>query len=155
MVRKSAPALKEMCGVQDAQQVRRHALLQPGALGGDDARLPEYFAVMGVSARQPATVPGKEPRLRLHPAVVRAERREQRGAERDVAITPALPLLNVNQHAPAVDVRDLQMPQFRIPHAGWSKTISIVRCERLCAALINRVTSSTLRICGNRRGTFG
>ena len=35
------------------------------------------------------------------------------------------------------------------------RTISIVRCDRLSAASINRVTSSTLRICGSRRGAFG
>ena len=73
---------------------------------------------MGVSARQPATVPGNSHACRLHPAVVHAQRREQRGAQRDVAITAALPVLNVNQHAPAVDVRDLQMAQLRVPHAG-------------------------------------
>ena len=35
------------------------------------------------------------------------------------------------------------------------RTISIVRCDRLSAASINRATSSTLRICGSRRGAFG
>ena len=35
------------------------------------------------------------------------------------------------------------------------RTISIVRCDRLSAASISRATSSTLRICGSRRGAFG
>jgi hypothetical protein len=32
------------------------------------------------------------------------------------------------------------------------RTISIVLCDRLAAASINRATSSTLRMWGNRRG---
>ena len=31
---------QEMCGVRMAQQMRRHALPQPGALGGDDDTRP-------------------------------------------------------------------------------------------------------------------
>ena len=42
---------------------------------------------------------------------------------------------------------------FRMP-VEYS-TISIVRCDKFCAALIKCVTSSTLRIVGSRRGALG
>ena len=89
-----------------------------GAAGGDDARAPEDLRRDRRVGAPPRDRPRKEPRLRSHPAVVRAQRRQQGRAERDVAIPPALAPLNVNQHAPTVDVRNLQMPQLRIPHAG-------------------------------------
>jgi hypothetical protein len=47
----------------------------------------------------------------------------------------------------------LRISAFRIP-VEYS-TISIVRSLRLRAASITRVTSSTVRIVGSRRGTFG
>ena len=73
---------------------------------------------MGLSARQPCDGPGKQPRLRPHPPVVHAQRRQQRGAQRHVPIAPPFAPLDVNQHPPAVDVGDLQMAQLRVPHAG-------------------------------------
>ena len=47
----------------------------------------------------------------------------------------------------------LRISAFRIP-VEYS-TINIVRSVSVRAASINRVTSSTVRIIGNRRGTFG
>ena len=47
----------------------------------------------------------------------------------------------------------LRSSAFRMP-VEYS-TISIVRSVRVRAASISRVTSSTVRIVGNRRGTFG
>ena len=99
---------------------------------------------------------GKQPRLRPHPAVVHAQRREQRRAERHVAIASALPVLNVNQHAPAVDVArpaDAAAPRSACRSStGPSASCGATDCR---AASISRATSSTLRICGSRRGTFG
>ena len=47
----------------------------------------------------------------------------------------------------------MSMAALRMPVEYSS--IRIVRCIRLCAAAITCATSSRLRICGNRRGTFG
>ena len=50
-----------------------------------------------------------------------AELFEQNGAEHHVAVLAALAALDVNHHAPAIDVGDLEARQFRIPHAGGVK----------------------------------
>jgi len=41
-----------------AHEVRRAALAQTGATGRDHARVQSTLGVMGLSARQPSTVPG-------------------------------------------------------------------------------------------------
>ena len=54
-------------------------------------------------------VSGEEIGLRPHPAVVLAQRREQRRTEGDLAIVAALAALDADHHALAVDVADLQL----------------------------------------------
>ena len=108
--------------------------------------------MIGLSARQPAIVPGKQPRLRLHPAPVHAQRLQQRRAERDVPIATAFAALDVNQHRRLSMSRTCRcrISAFRMP-VEYS-TISIVRSVSVRAASISRVTSSTVRIVGSRRG---
>jgi hypothetical protein len=99
-------------------QMGRHALAQPRPLCGNDARLPEDLGGDGRVGAPAVDSPRKQPRLRPHLPVVHAERGEERGAEGDVAVAPALPMSDVTQHAPAVDVPNLQMPELGIPHTG-------------------------------------
>ena len=113
------------------------------------------FVVMGLVSAPTIDRAREEVRLRSHPAVVLTQSRSSVGTERHVAIAATLPSLDMNQHAPAIDVPDLQLAQFRIAHAGRDKTISIVRCDSPSAASITRAFSSTLRICGSRRGALG
>src|SRR5512144_88234 len=54
---------------------------------------------------------------RFLPAPVFAQRLEQLRTERDVTVFAALPLPDVNHHAIAVDIVDLQRYQFCTPHA--------------------------------------
>ena len=43
---------------------------------------------------------------------------EQLWTEDDIAILPAFSLANMDQHATAIDILDLQLDQFLAPHAG-------------------------------------
>ena len=52
------------------------------------------------------------------PAPVITKFIEQPRAEHDFAILSAFTLPNMNQHAGAIDVADLQMNQFLAPHSG-------------------------------------
>ena len=51
-------AFQQVCGIRMVHEVRRAAFAEPGATGRDDTSLPEDLGVMGLSARQPSTVPG-------------------------------------------------------------------------------------------------
>ncbi len=80
---------------------------QPRALARQDARFPEDLRRDGRVGAPARDGPREEPGLGPHPAVVHTQRRQHGRTPRDVAIASALAPLNVNQHAPAVDVFDL------------------------------------------------
>ena len=61
---------------------------------------------------------GKQMGLRPHPAVILAQRPEQIGTERHVTIFAALALADVDEHALAVDVFDLEVAHLGSPHTG-------------------------------------
>src|SRR4029453_3342314 len=103
-----------MRGVRVTKQMGRDAFLELGTPRRVATRIPydlrgdRLFRAPGLDRA------GKQPRLRPHPLVVHAERLQKAGAERHVAITPALAVLNVNQHASTVDVADLQVAELGV-----------------------------------------
>jgi len=60
---------------------------------------------------------GKQIYLRLAPAPVGAQRLEQRRAQRQIPILAALAFHHADDHAPAVDVTNLQTGNFGTAHA--------------------------------------
>ena len=52
---------------------------------------------------------GKQICLRLHPAPILAQGVQQLRGQQDVAVTAALALANMNDHAFAVDIADLEV----------------------------------------------
>ena len=66
----------------------------------------------------PAVVrPREEIGLRSHPAVVLAQRGEQRRTEGNLAIAAALALLDAEHHALAIDVADFELARFAAAQA--------------------------------------
>jgi hypothetical protein len=61
---------------------------------------------------------GKEPVLRLAPAPVQAQQPQQPGRKRDLARKLALALADVDDHALAVDIGDLQVQCFLTAKPG-------------------------------------
>ena len=89
------------------EKIRRQAHSLPNHLRGDGRIGPP--AVMR---------PGEEIGPRPHPAVVLAQRGEERGTEGDLAIATALALLDPEHHALAIDVADFQLARFAAAQAG-------------------------------------
>ena len=86
---------------------------KPGALSGVLTRSPEDLGSDGMTCGVPS-VAGKQPLCRLapEPAPVDAQRIEQLRAEHDIAVLASLASLDMNHHALAVDIADLQMRRF-------------------------------------------
>ena len=61
---------------------------------------------------------GEEIRLRAHPAVVLAEGREERRAERHLPIDSALPAFDADDHPLTIDMAHLQMTELAPTQAG-------------------------------------
>ena len=122
-----------------AKQMRGDAFLDPGVLGRFLAGLPDVFVVIGTSARQPFSIAGEQPRLRLHPAPVLTECFKQFPAQWHIPVASAFAVTDVDDVALAVDVADLQSGTSR-PGACLSSraVIRIARWFRLLAASISR-----------------
>jgi hypothetical protein len=60
----------------------------------------------------------KEPQARLCLPPIRPQEAEQLRREHDVAVLLAFPLPNAQHHARTVNIRDVQVTQFRDPEAG-------------------------------------
>src|SRR6266404_226225 len=80
--------------------------------------LPDYFRGDRRVGPPPVVRPRKEIGFRLHPAVVRAQRGEQRRAEGDLAIATTLALLDSEHHALAINVADFELARFAAAQAG-------------------------------------
>src|SRR6478672_3833899 len=106
-----------MRGEAVPQGVRMNLLVgKPGTLGGRLAGRPQNLGCHGSIPCVPR-ISGKQPHfwLVLECAPVVAQSIEQPGAEHHIAIPVALATVDVNDHAPAVDILDLQMRRFRPP----------------------------------------
>src|SRR5271157_894675 len=86
---------------------------QAGALSGILTGCPENLGGNGITCGMPS-VAGKQPLCRLasEPAPVSAQRFEKLRAQHDVSVQAALASPDVNDHALAVDIADLQTSYF-------------------------------------------
>ena len=75
------------------------------------------FDVIGRVGTPAVVRPGEEIGPRPHPAVVLTQGGEERRAEGDLAIAPALALLDPEHHALAIDVADFQLARFAATQA--------------------------------------
>ena len=102
-----------------AEDVGIHLLLNPGTAGGILAGVARCLGIHGLIAAVPA-IPWKQPDTGsfAQPPPVRAQFFEQDRAEHHVAILATLAALDVENHALAVHVADLQASQLRIANAS-------------------------------------
>jgi hypothetical protein len=119
MVRRSVPALKQMRGEAVSQGMRMQRFLNIGTLGGLAAGVPDDLRVNGIVGGMPLTS-GKKPGLRFttQTAIMFPQRGQQVGAEHDIAIFASLASLNMDHHALAVDIGNLETGQFGPPHSS-------------------------------------
>ena len=98
--------------------MRRDAFVDAGLPRGQAHGLPDHLR--GDRRISPPAVvrPREEIGARSHPAVVLAQRREQRWTEGDLAIAAALALLDPEHHALAIDVTDFELARFAAAPAG-------------------------------------
>ena len=99
------------------QQMRAHGFRDSGSLSRFPARLPQNFGRDGLVGAGAVDRPGEHVGLRLHPAPVLTQRLKHLWAQRHVAVLAAFALPDVDQHAGAVDILDLEAAQFSPPHA--------------------------------------
>jgi hypothetical protein len=100
------------------QQVGVNALFDSGPVGRELTSVPNDFRGDRLIGTPVVDGTWKQLGLRSHPAPVLAQGRQQLGTERNIAITPTLAVLNMDEHRLAVDVLDLQMAHLGIAHAG-------------------------------------
>src|SRR6187431_720579 len=93
------------------QRVRRHALVNAGLARGETDRLPDHLRGDRSIGPPPVLRAREEIGARSHPAVVLAQRCQERATQGDLAIAAALALLDAEHHALAIDVADLEMAQ--------------------------------------------
>src|SRR5579862_3022318 len=108
-----------MSGETVAQRVWMYGLRKACSLGGFLTGVPDGLGIDGLITAM-VTVAWKEPDAGFSPQAVPvlAQFFEQLGAEHDIAISAAFSTPDVNHHALAVNVADLQARQFGTPHAG-------------------------------------
>ena len=118
MVRRSAPLSSKWVAKEWRKRCGEQRLCNPARRAATTHASHRTFGRDGFVSPPAVDGAGKQPRLRPHPPVVHTQRCEQRRAEWHVPIPSSLPPLDVNQHAPAIDVLHLQMAQLRVSHAG-------------------------------------
>ena len=89
-----------------------------GCLRGFPASLPEHFRCDRLIGSPAVFRSRKQISLGVHPAPVLTQGLEQLRTERHIAVTVPLAVPDMDQHAHAVDVLDLEMAQFGSAHAG-------------------------------------
>src|SRR5713101_5329434 len=107
-------SFEQMGGKAVTQGMRMDALVfKPSALCSALAGCPKNLGRDRITRRVPS-VAGKQPvgRLAPQPAPVDAQCLEQLRAEHDIAVLAALASPDVNDHALAVDITDLQVRDF-------------------------------------------
>ena len=107
IVRRSAPASRR-CVAYECLSVGTDATIDAGRFAAKRTASQMHREVSGLSARQPCSCPGNV-FGRIHRYSSRS--REQRRAQGHLAPVAALPALDADHHALAVDVRDFQLQQ--------------------------------------------
>ena len=122
---------------------------EAGPLGGIFDRKPDDFVVDVLTGRVPHAA-GEQSYLRLasQPPPVSAQLLEQRCAEHHIAVLAAFPALDMDHHALAVDIADLQAGQFGPAHTGRVKRQQDHAVERV-ARIVDQLRN--LFACKNRR----
>ena len=123
-----------------AKQMRGDALRDAGVPGRLLTCAPDSFDRDRHVGSPALLVAWKQIGLRLHPAPVLAQGLQQLRAQRHVAVASAFAFTDVDHHALAVDVADLQRAQLGRRMPVEYSVISIARCIRLLAASISRAT---------------
>src|ERR1700688_2278786 len=100
------------------QRVRVDLLLESGARGGDVAGMPDGLVGDGLVYASLARGAGKEIATRLLPPPPAAQLFEQLRRERHIPVPRALTLADVDDHALAVDVFDLDPCRFGPAYSG-------------------------------------
>src|SRR5262245_49869195 len=98
--------------VRMTQGVRAHTTINPGCLRGEADSIPDALGGERTVGAPAVLLSWEQVRSRAHPAVVLAQRDEQRRTERDFAAVAAFATLDADHHALAIDVRDLELEEF-------------------------------------------
>src|SRR5476649_1494718 len=101
-----------MGGKAVTQQMGTYGLSYARSLRGFAAGLPQYLGRDGLVGAGPVDGARKHVGLRLHPTPVLTKRLKRLRAQRNVAVLAAFALADVDEHAGAVDVFDLEVAQF-------------------------------------------
>ena len=108
--------LQQVRGKTMPQHVGTHALFDTRVLCRIVADIPDRL--IGQVIRVLSWLTWKEPCLGLLPTLIFAERFEESGAERHIAVLASFALVNVDDHAFAVDVAGFQIGQLRPTQSG-------------------------------------
>jgi hypothetical protein len=100
------------------ERVRRHMLTDPSKFRGLRHGLPDNLLCDGHVGPPVVDGAGEQICLRLHPAPILAQGVQQLRGQQDVAVTATLALANMNDHALAIDIADLEMAWFSASQAG-------------------------------------
>src|SRR5271165_3867279 len=102
-----------------AQGVGMDSILQASASGGLAAGVIDGLGGDRM-IRPMVTAPGEQPlrRFALQPAPIVAQSFQQDGTEHDISVLTAFPAADVDNHASAVDIGDLQASQLGAPNPG-------------------------------------
>ena len=113
---------EQVSGEAVTQRVGMNLFLDAGSLGGFPAGVPDGFGVDGLITAMVA-VAGKQPGAGFSPQPMPmcTQFIEQLGTEHDITIPASLAALDVNHHALAVDVADLQARRSPRSAAQWHR----------------------------------
>src|SRR5664280_1294261 len=103
---------KHMCREAVSKQMRRNALTDAGALTSIVHGLPHDLRSNGYICTPVVHHAWEQVRLGLHPAPVLTQSLQQLRAQQNIAVPAALALVDMNDHALAVDIGGLEMTQF-------------------------------------------
>lgn len=109
---------QQMSRVGMSQQVRVNVFFDVGLVRGKLAGIPDDLRSNRFIGTPVVDGTWEQPSLRSHPAPVFPQGLQQLGTQRDIAITSTLAVLNMDEHGLAIDVFDLQVAHFAIPHAS-------------------------------------
>src|SRR5207244_4438898 len=98
---------QQMSCVRVSQQVGVNALFDAGPLGGELTSIPNDLWGNRLIGTPVVDGARKQPGLRFHPAPVLAQGLQQFGTQWDIAVAPALAVLDMDEHGLTVDVLDL------------------------------------------------
>ncbi len=156
MVRKSGAGFQHMRGETCRSVCGDTCFLMPACLAASAIAAQTIFFSDGHISPPICSPYWEQVGLRLHPAPVLAQSVQKLGGQQNIAIAAALALMDMNDHARAVDVGDLQMTPTRL-FAALSHTASSasLRCIKLRAESISRATSSGLSTMGSFLGALG